>query len=164
MYPRSSKFDTTVISSHRIKCVAEVCKEGTTEVLATLPITEGNISIDDVPVRREADLDLSDKWGEFVPEDASSMLAPHINEVRLKRGIVFPDGTEELIPQGVYIITDNHMDDSGPAVHMSLSLKDRGYDLGQKLFTTNTQIAAGTNAATAIDQLLDPVTPFYHPK
>lgn len=176
MYPRSSKMDKYVIGSHRVKMYATVHTPGATvafqpdqdsplfpaaTTLATLDIIDGQITIDDVDIRRQADIDLVDRTGTITPETGRDLLAPRVNEVRLWRGVVYPDGTEEVIPQGVYFVTDIAMDDSGPSVHISVTLKDRAVKVISVPFTADTGIAAGTTVVNAIEQVLQGAVPTY---
>jgi len=94
-------------------------------VTHTLTPTEGELTIDDVDVRRQATLTVIDETGELVPDTAFDILNRADTRVRIKQGIVYPDGTEELITLGTFIIYDNIMTDSGPNVTIALTLRDQ---------------------------------------
>lgn len=152
MYTRSAAFDAAVQKSHRIATRCDVYS-GTT-FIQSLDIIDGNITIDDVPVRRRATVDLTDPTGALTPADASALLAPSGNELKLWRGLYLPDGTSELLPMGVFGISDVRIDDSGQGLHIRLDTYDRARKVQRARFLQEYQVTAGTNYGTAIQTLL----------
>jgi hypothetical protein len=159
MYPRSPNFDAAYIDSHVALMKAEIWHTGGWKVI-DLDIVGGQITVDDVAIRRTADVDLTDTTGELVPDDMRDLLAPRSHEIRLFRGIRMYDGTEELLPVGVYTITDDHIDDSGDGLHISLSLCDRAYRIARDYLTFDWVIGEGTNYISAIQQIINRSVPF----
>jgi hypothetical protein len=91
--------------------------------------TGGQLSIDDSDRHRVCDLEVVDdpvtSNGEtLVPEEAFDILNREETLIRIKMGIVYPDGTEELCTVGTFIIWDNIITDAGPSVRMDFQLHD----------------------------------------
>lgn len=154
MYPRTSEFDTAYKNSHTVVTACEIYS-ATGTYIQDLDIIDGNITIDDDQEnRRTATLQVTDPYGDLVPGELGDLLAPRTNEIKLYRGIKFPDGTSELLPCGVFGIVGAAIDDSGQGLHMGLDLADRAYDADVHKFTTETQIAEGTPVHDAVQQLV----------
>jgi hypothetical protein len=81
-------------------------------------------------------------------------VAPYGSEFRVKRGVVFPDGTEELVSLGVFLLDDVDINDSGVGVTVDLSGPDRAQRVSDARWTEAYTIADGTNYATAIQNLI----------
>ena len=159
MYPRSPEFDAAYIDSHIAISKAEIWTVNNSKVV-DLDIVGGQITVDDVAIRRTADIDLTDTTGELIPDDMRDLLAPRSHEVRLFRGIKLRNGTEEFLPVGVYTVTDDHIDDSGDGLHISLSLSDRAYRIARDFLTFDWVIGEGTNYINAIRQIVNRSIPF----
>lgn len=151
MLSRSVEFDTTVKYSHKIVTKAEVYSAGTLQ--RTLEITEGSITIDDAPIRRRANITLTDPTGDLTPTDATSLLSPFGNEIKLYRGIQLSTGPE-YIPLGVYGISSVRITESGQSLTMVVQLYDRARKVILARLVNDYVIAAGTNYVTAIQDLI----------
>lgn len=97
--PLSSKFDRSIRQSGRRKAVADIYFDG--ELIAEdLAVSEGSIRVElDGQVRRSGSITIADP--RLVPA-LSDLLSPLGTEVRVRQGVVYPNGTEELIPLGVF--------------------------------------------------------------
>lgn len=123
MYATSALFDRRIIQGGKRKTVADIYYSGIT-VESDIPVAGGSVRIDrDAAVRRTASLDLADKA--LVPSLINGgILEPYGTEIRIRQGIVYPDGTEELIPLGRFILdTTSWNESSGPVP--SIELVDR---------------------------------------
>lgn len=70
-----------------------------------LPISGGSITVDrSSAIRRTCQLTIADP--SFVPQFANSPLAPYGAELRVFTGVGYQDGTQEVIPVGVFRIDD----------------------------------------------------------
>jgi hypothetical protein len=159
MYPRSLKFDVAYSDSHTVSHKAEVWSTAGIKQ-AEFDILDGTITVDDVAVRRTANLDLTDTTGTLVPDDMTDLLSPRYFEVHLFKGIKFVDGTEERLPVGVFSITDHQIDDSGAGLHIALALSDRAYRVSKDLLQADYTILEGSNYKEAILSLVNPSVPF----
>lgn len=153
MYPVTQLFKDTLKDAHKVVTRAEVLRSG--QVIKTLYVNDGNVTIDsNNSLRRSCSVSLVDDTGELTPSSASDLLTPFGNEVKLYRGIRFPDGGEELVPLGVFVMTDVSLSDSGAAVEIEISGYDRAKRIERAQFTQPAQIAANTNYAKAIQDLI----------
>lgn len=82
-------------------------------------------------------------------------LAPYVNELRLRRGVVYPDGSTELIGLGIYGFTAgvSITDDSG-GLSISISGYDRSRLVSRNRWSRPYTIAPRTNVVAAIHALL----------
>ena len=155
MYPTSDAFRAAVRSSHVTVSLAEIWR-GSQKIL-DLPISDGSVSVNvDQAVRRtcSVNLSVSRASNDLVPGTAVDALAPFGNELRLYRGIQFPDGSQELIPLGVFVITSVDFDETAASVEISVSGVDRSVKVSRNLWLEPYQVAAGslTSALTGILQ------------
>jgi hypothetical protein len=95
----SAEFAQAINLSHQIAVEAAVLTAtGETPV----DVLDGTVSLDaNAASRGRLDITLP---RDLVPTGATSLLAPFGNELRVGRGIEFPDGTREIVPLGVYRI------------------------------------------------------------
>src|SRR5665213_3380780 len=122
------------------------------EASTTVTVDRNNI------IRRTCSAVLTDPYAgtaqAIVPTTAASFLTPYGNELVLYRGITYPDGTQELIQQGVFGLDDVVIDDSGGDLVITLTGGDRGVACQHAGFTDVYTIAPGTNVGTAIQTLI----------
>lgn len=92
---------TLLRESHDLAGRVEVLRNGIVE--AELVVTAGSVTADaTASVRRRCSLSLTDPTGELTPDDARSLMAPFGTELRIYRGLVLSDGSEQVWPQGVF--------------------------------------------------------------
>lgn len=97
MYPTSSRFKTAVKESGLQRTVVDAFFDGTL-TYSDLAVSGGTIRAElDGQIRRSGSIVIADP--KLAP-DVSSALAPLGAEVLVKQGIVYSDGTSELIPLG----------------------------------------------------------------
>ena len=156
-YPVSSRFRAALATSHKAVVRADLC-DTTGTVLATLKPLGGNVTADiDRAVRREAgDLELADPAGTIRPVDVDDLLSPLVgNELRLYRGVEYADGTEELVPLGVFGFTSASMSEDENGVTVSIGgLQDRAARISRARLLSPYNVASGTALETAITGLL----------
>lgn len=99
MYAVSADFSRLIRESGVRKTVADVYYDG--EMIASgLAVSDGSIRIElDGQVRRSGSITVADP--RLVPT-LTSTLSPLGTEIRIRQGVIFPNGTEELIPVGVF--------------------------------------------------------------
>lgn len=95
--PLSANFSRRVRESGKRKTVADVYYDNA--LIATdLAVSEGSIKVDlDGQVRRSGSVTIADP--RLVPS-FSKVLSPQGAEIVIRQGVVYPNGTEELIPLG----------------------------------------------------------------
>jgi len=157
MYPVSTLFKETVIKSHVTKTKIEIYDMKNNSIISTASPISGEVTIDNRrSVRRECTLEFVDTDGTLVPtNNISSILLPYNREVKIYRGIVFTDGTEELVPLGVFVITSVDIIESAQGVKVSIKGSDRSLLLTRAKFTNHEfYIEDGTAKETAIANML----------
>lgn len=154
MWPVSDEFLAAVRGSHRVVTRVEAYFDGGF-VAAVTPL-EGSVSIDSRrAVRRTVSLSFVDD-GTLVPEPGgtSGILTPYGAELRVFRGVAFDDGTEELAPLGVFVVTGVEVRDGSNGREVSVTGSDRSIRIARNRLTDAYTIAAGTAVETAIGDLL----------
>ena len=154
MRQASAKFDAAVKESHRVAVTAEVLTAAGSE---PIEVIDGSVTLSATAGSRGS-LDLTVPV-DLAPTDSSSLLAPYGNEIKVSRGIEYPDGSVELVSLGVYRI------DSVTATDSSLSLTgiDRSIKVIDAVFEEPYSLTAGANIADVIQLLIavaDPTTTF----
>lgn len=153
MWPTSAEFTALVRSTHRAVTVAQVWDS--TNLLATLQPVGGQVVADRTrAVRRDLAVQLVDPDGTLTPDDAADLLAPFGNEIRAWRGIRLADGTDELVPLGVFRIAGFDVASGGDEVSIDVVGYDRSRQVARARFTDEYQIAAGADIATVLTDLL----------
>ena len=113
MLSRSAEFDSGIANSHKVKSEVVVLEAGTGEELGELNIRGGQITLDGTGATRAAiTLDVEPD-PELVPMDGTDTLAPFGNTMRVSRGIIYPDGAEELLQVAEFRI-DSASPSAGP--------------------------------------------------
>jgi hypothetical protein len=157
MYPVSADFKEAVRKSHSTTVKIEIYDMANGTILSTASPISGEVTIDNRrSIRRECTLEFVDTDGTLVPtNNISSVLLPYNREVKIYRGIVFPDGTEELVPLGVFVITSVDITETSQGVKVAIRGSDRSLILARAKFTNHEfYIEAGTAKETAIEQIL----------
>ena len=157
MYPVSENFKETVRKSHVSKIKIEIYDMANGTILSEAQPIAGEVTIDNRrSIRRECSLEFVDKDGTLVPQNnISAILLPYNREVKIYRGVVFADGTEELVPLGVFVITSVDISESAQGVKIAIKGSDRSLILARAKFTNHEfYIEDGTAKETAIEQIL----------
>lgn len=161
MRPVTERFSGAIVQSHRLAVLVEVLQAGapTGETLTT--VDAGSVTLDaKAQARGRVDLTVVDDGSlGLVPTVPADPLAPYGRELRVSRGIRFPDDTTELVSLGVFRIDDTSIDDSADGLAIQISGLDRSARITDARFEEPYQIAAGTNLATAILALIQAAYP-----
>lgn len=155
MYPTSDTFRLAVRTSHTAVATAEVWR-GLQKIL-DLDVSEGQVQVSvNQSTRRTCSVgfSVSRLANDLVPDTAFDAITPFGNEIRLYRGIEFPDGTREMVPLGVFVITQVNVEESPEQVKMSISGVDRSIRVSRNVWLEPYQVSAGslTDALTALLQ------------
>lgn len=154
MYPVSDAFRAAVRESHVAVSRAEIWR-GLQHIL-DLDVDEGSVSVSVGQASRRtcsASFSVSRDSNSLVPASAFDAITPFGNEIRLYRGIQFPDGTEEMVPLGVFVITSVDVAESRDQVRVSISGVDRSVKVSRNVWLEPYQVSAG-NLADALTALL----------
>lgn len=160
MRPSSSRFAEAIRRSHRIATEVEVLTEG--EVRKTITTAVGGSVTLDAKAQTRGRLDLQlteDVADSLIPTRATDLLAPYGNELRVSRGIQFPDGTRELIRLGVYRIESPRPRSSAQGLELHVAGYDRSKRISDARFEAPFQIEQGENYADAILRVLQDAWP-----
>lgn len=152
----SAAFATAITTSHRIATAAEVWSgvsaSGPGTLLGTFTPTAGLVKVDIAnATRRSCDVTLVDP--NYVPS-TGALITPYGNELRLYRGVTYPNGARELMPLGVFAIASADVTDTPQGISIKVLGFDRADKVARALLTDTYSIAAGTNTAVAIQALI----------
>lgn len=147
----TNRFLETLKKPHKIATRCDLLSGG--EVIDTLPLIDGNVTIDDVAIRTTATITVQDD-GTLVPGDVHDPLAPLGNEIRLWRGIDYQDGSEELVPLGTFGLSDVKITDSGNGLNFQIDTYDRARRVSRGGLAGDLTITNGTPCEVAIQQLV----------
>ena len=149
MRSASEAFANAVGGSHRVASRADVLFDRNT-IIEGVAATAGQVSYDRTAERlARCSVTVADPLR--VPVASDDVLTPFGYELKLWRGIVLPTGTE-YVPLGVFPIQSSQVD--GVTLVSSLTCEDRSRLVSDARFEDDYQIAAGTNYATAIEDLI----------
>lgn len=125
-----------------------------------LDVTEGTVTLDGNAANRgRCDLTVMDDGSlGLIPKLATDALTPYGNEVRVERGIRYPEGTTELVSLGVFRIQSVDVADTGAGLQIQITGLDRSARVVDARFESAFSIA-GTNPALAIETYLLDVNP-----
>ena len=157
MYPVTDNFLSSVRKSHISKIKVEIYDTANNTILSTASPIGGEVTVDNRrSVRRQCTLEFVDANNTLVPtNNISSVLLPFNREVKIYRGVQYQDGTEELVPLGVFEITTVEISDSPSGVKINIQGSDRSLKISRAKWTNhNFFIADGTAKETAITQIL----------
>lgn len=153
MYALSAEAAAALRQSHTVDSIVEVYDAG--ELIGTLPVLAGGVTVDaTAAIRRSLDVTVVDDDGSWLPVTETSALTPYGNEVRPYRGILLPSGDVEYVPLGVFGISAANVTDTGNGVTIQVQGYDRARRVQRARWTDPYVIAAGTNYATAIQDLI----------
>lgn len=154
MYATSVAYRDAVRTSHTAVAAAEVW-QGSQKVL-DLDIESGSVSVSTrSAVRRTCDVTLSvDRFDNgLVPSSAFDLLTPFGNELRLYRGVQFADGSRELVPLGVFVITEVQVEEAADGITIQVSGVDRSIKVSRNVWLGPYQVSAGS-LTSALTELL----------
>lgn len=155
MYPTSDTFRRAVRGSHTAVSTAEVWR-GLQKIL-DLDISDGQVSVSvSQATRRTCSVSFSVSRGAnaLVPDTAFDAITPFGNEIRLYRGVEFADGSREMVPLGVFVITSVEIDEGPDQVQVNVSGVDRSIRVSRNVWLEPYQVSAGSlaDALTALLQ------------
>lgn len=157
MYPVSDAFLSSVRKSHISHVKIEIYDMANNEIISTAQPISGEVTIDSRrDIRRQCTIEFIDRDGTLVPtNNRSAVLLPYNREIKIFRGVRFADGTEELVPLGVFILTTVEIADSPEGVRITVQGSDRSLRVIRAKWTNhNFYIKDGTSKEEAIKSIL----------
>lgn len=157
MYPVSDAFLSSVRKSHISHVKIEIYDMANNEIISTAQPISGEVTIDSRrDIRRQCTIEFIDRDNTLVPKNnRSAILLPYNREIKIYRGIQFADGTEELVPLGVFILTTVEITDTPEGVRISVQGSDRSLRIIRAKWTNHDfYIEAGTSKENAIKSIL----------
>lgn len=157
MYPVSEHFLPALTGAHGIATQVDIMYGGAV-VAANIPITDGKVTVDaSSDVRRSLSLTVPDP--SVFPGAETDPYAVYGQQLFVRRGIRYVDGTTELIPLGFFVITD-----IGGDIHLGpLTIEAAGleYLVKAQPFEGNTSTGSATSPAAFIEDQLEQTVPSY---
>jgi hypothetical protein len=155
MYPTTDAFRAAVRESHTAVATAEVWR-GLQKIL-DLDVDEGSVQVSVNRAARRtcsASFSVSRNANDLVPDTSFDAITPFGNEIRLYRGIEFPNGTREMVPLGVFVITRVDIEEASDRVRVAISGVDRSIKVSRNVWLEPYQVSAGalTDALTGLLQ------------
>jgi len=144
MYPASNEFRAAVRDSHVAISRAEVWRDSVR--ILDLDIADGSVQVSVGQATRRTcsvSFEVSRLDNGLIPDNPFDALTPFGNELRLYRGIRFADGSEELIPLGVFVMETIDFAESDSGISVSVSGTDRSIRVSRNLWTEPYQVEAG---------------------
>lgn len=147
MYPVSDAFREAVVGCAQ-QAVVRVVAELDGSELGALPFTDGSVDCDGTRDGALRSLSLT-----VSPHPAAfAWLATAGAEIVAQRGLILPDGTQELVPLGVFVM-DADLEESDDGT-ISVSAGDRSRRISRARWVDPYVVAAGTPVGEALADLL----------
>lgn len=153
MWSVSDAFHAQLLASTRTwRNRVEVLYNG--DVVTSINVlADGSVTVDDVAVRRSADLTLVDIDGNLTPASARDLLAPRGTEIRLYKGLLV-GGAYEEVPLGVFGVVDPKVSAHNGGTLLKLLGRDRVDAVRVRQFDLPWTVAGGTPTADAISSII----------
>lgn len=150
----TTQFLTEIRRSHHVVSWVDVVSP--TQEVRRLTATGGAVQIDGTAeIRRRCTVSCIDETGDLTPAAAEDLLTPYGTEIRPWRGVVYADGTVEVIPLGVFRIAMVDVQDMvGGSPDIRIEAYDRSRTVARDKFVDPYPIASGTNVVEAIKAIL----------
>ena len=155
MWPVTDSFRAAVRQSHKVVSRVDILSEG--EQIGTLFPVDGSVSADSRrTVRRTMTMSAVDEDGTLTPTQGAriGLLTPYGTELAVYRGVEYVDGTQELVPVGVFVLTEVSVLEDGEGQRISLQGSDRSIRVSRNKFLDPYQIASGTTVEAGLLALL----------
>lgn len=112
----------------------------------------GKVDLDGtVPTRARLDLTLADDGtGDLIPKSAADSLSPYTNELKVERGVAYPDGGTDYASLGIFRIDESEIDDSGAGLQVQIVGLDRSAKIIEAKFEDPYSVPVGTLFTDAI--------------
>ncbi len=152
MYPVSARFLAAIAESHRLATTVTLFRADGNVV--DLPHTGGSVTVDrTADCRRTCSVEIDDPT--LIPRTPAAALSVYGSTMRISRGVQYGDGSQELVPLGVFRLDEISGDpDTGP---VTLAGKSLEVAVADDRFTDVTRVS-GT-AVGAVTTLIQATLP-----
>ncbi|MFI6228875.1 DUF5047 domain-containing protein [Micromonospora echinospora] len=157
----SARFLRAVRGSHRMVAQARVVAPGATGVNPAgtdIPVLGGDVQMD-ASAQIRATLSLTTEGRGMWPTSASGLLAPYGNELFVRRGVTFADGSTEWVSLGYYRITTPEQD-RAPDGPIDIAGQDRMAGIVEARLTEPRSYEAGATYGQIMSDLVGEVYPW----
>jgi hypothetical protein len=150
-------YATGAMASHEIATRVEIWAG---DVLVAVPIvTGGSVTVDgDASIRRRCSVTIIDPAGDLIPRTPGDVLYPGATELRVWRGIRWPDGRAgisggsgsdepgvELFPLGTFLLIETVVSDAGAGVTLTLNGFDNSKRVERNAWESPYYVADGSS-------------------
>lgn len=143
--------------TYRYEC--DVLANGVVTI-PSLPVVSGDVRVDGSSVaHRSCSLTIATAIGITPPSAASDALAPYGNEIQIRAGFVYPNGTYELIPVGRFRIDQAEVIDTAEALTIAITGVDRAAVVEEERFDAPWVLAPSTNIGTELLRIVQRTYP-----
>lgn len=156
MIPASQRFQDAVKAGYQhVIAKVEVVSSGGEVVQEIDTGVSGGVSVDsNAKVQRQTSLTIIDPTGTLIPATFDDPLYPSSNEINVYRGFKYPDGTEELLQQGVFRLSKPRFMDRKDRIEISVQGFDRAKTIERARFEAPYVVGSGVNYGTAIQNII----------
>jgi hypothetical protein len=124
VYPVSAAF-LAKVGGNNTMVTSLVVADPSGPVRVLYPLS-GSVTISGTDsVRRTLSASFYDLDGSLTPRYGVELLAPFGNEIAPYRGVVLDDGSTEMVPLGVFVITESTAEAAGAGVTVAVTAQDR---------------------------------------
>jgi hypothetical protein len=155
MYPVSAEFLAALESSHRMSTRVDIYVDNVLRY-GNLPLSDGNVKMDDTVFRTQIDLTINDAEAEFVPtKSLDNVLEVGRSVIKAYRGLYLPgQTTPTMVPLGCAIVGEVRVDDSGQGLTIGVRGNDYAEKISAQKLDWNLSIPKTMTAETAIRNLV----------
>lgn len=155
MWPISSTFRAAIRESHTVAVQIDILRQGELLASITTSAVDGSVTCERGGIQRRASLSFVDEDETLTPKDAADLLLPLGNDIRIFRGIQYPDHTTDMVPIFTGVMTQS----SAQYPNITVEAYDFGYRIQQRHLLNPYTITKGSNRITAIQDLLTNMLP-----
>jgi hypothetical protein len=155
MYPVSQAFLDALAQDHTAAVRVDVYVENELRY-AGVPLSDGNVRMDDTTYRTQIDLRLDDAETEFVPtKSTDNVFEVGRSILKAYRGLYLPGATEPtMVPLGGAVVSEVRVDDSGAGLTVSVRGDDYAQKISAQKLDWNLSIPKTMTAKTALERLV----------
>jgi hypothetical protein len=162
MWPVSDKFvdavqnGATWIVKGQVQALGQIVAGG-----EDIPISGGQLTCDTTAkVERYCTVEIAPEDPKWIPKLSNDLLFPVGRELFIQAGFQFTDGTQELIPQGIFRVTKPTTSDNG-VITLSTQAYDRSRAVSRDRFTKPYVVPLGEAYPDAIRTIIERTFPWF---
>jgi hypothetical protein len=151
MQARTARFDDAIRYGGKAVAIADVYRGGIL-LRGNIPLISGKVKVDNsASQHRSLDVVVVDD-GTLKPINPTDLLMPYGNEIKIRSGFEFGDGSQDLISLGLFRIDTSEMSEPGA---IKVTGQDRSVVVQEARFEIPHVIAGGTTDVAAIKAIID---------